>query len=357
VTYDRIIGVPAVTDASGNYAFSGLPPGSFTITPVSPAFNFEPPSQTVVITSANVTGVDFDATQLPATLFGLTITPSTVLSGQSATGTVTLAGPVSTDTLVDLSSDSAAVTPVDSLGNPLFDVTIPAGQTSVSFTINAGNVDTSTTGTVTATTASDPNPATATLTVLPPGLVSFVITPNSVDSGATVNGTVTVSGAVPPGEGLVTFHSSSPIAHVPESATIAPGDTSVTVPITTSRISGAAVIRITATFNGQSQTATLTVFGPLLANIIPRPATLRQGTFGFLVVNLARPAPASGVTVNLSSANSSVVSLSQTTVTFNQGQRSKQISLTAGRVTQSARVTLRANQGGITRQTVVTVNP
>jgi len=348
LTYNRTLSQPAVTDASGNYVFTGLAPTSYTVTPFSPAFNFSPVSADVTITNTDVSGVDFDATALPASLVGLTIVPSQVRSGLSATGTVTLTGPVSTNTLVNLSSDNAGVIVPGS-------VTVLAGQTSASFVVNTNTVDTSTTGTVTASVLG--SDATATLTVLPAGLLSFTISPNSVDGGGSVNGTVTLSGGAPAGGAVITLRSSSPIVQAPRSVTLTQGQTTFTFPITTTRISGAAVVRVTASFNGVSQTATLTVIGPLLGNIIPRPATLRGGTFGFLRVNLVRPAPASGVTVNLSSSNPSVVALSQDTVVFNQGQKVKQVSISAARVTLSTRVTLTATQNGITRQTVVTVNP
>src|SRR5207248_292269 len=127
---------------------------------------------------------------------------------------------------------------------------------------------------------------------------------------------------VPPNLGLVTFRSSSPVAHVPASLTIPTGGTSISFPITTVRVQSTTVVRLTATFNGESQTATLTLFGPLLASLTPHPTTLRSGTFGFLVVKLFKPAPASGVTVTLASANPSAVSLSQGSVSFAQGERS-----------------------------------
>jgi phospholipase C len=43
-----------VADASGNYSFSGLLPGSYTVTPMTPAFSFAPTTQGVTITNANV---------------------------------------------------------------------------------------------------------------------------------------------------------------------------------------------------------------------------------------------------------------------------------------------------------------
>ena len=44
-----------VADASGNYSFTGLLPGAYTVIPATPTFSFSPTSQTVTITNANVT--------------------------------------------------------------------------------------------------------------------------------------------------------------------------------------------------------------------------------------------------------------------------------------------------------------
>jgi Domain of unknown function (DUF4082)/Bacterial Ig domain len=47
------------SDASGNYAFSGLLPGSYTVTPVKTSFVFTPGTQTVALSTTNATGVNF----------------------------------------------------------------------------------------------------------------------------------------------------------------------------------------------------------------------------------------------------------------------------------------------------------
>ena len=45
----------ATADASGNYTFSGLTNGAYTVTPSNTGFNFTPASQTATLTTANVT--------------------------------------------------------------------------------------------------------------------------------------------------------------------------------------------------------------------------------------------------------------------------------------------------------------
>ena len=49
-------------ESSGNYAFAGLAPGNYAITPSEAGFNFSPTSQSVTLSNADVTGVNFTAT-------------------------------------------------------------------------------------------------------------------------------------------------------------------------------------------------------------------------------------------------------------------------------------------------------
>jgi len=57
-------------DVNGNYEFVNLPAGEYTLKPVNPALDFNPPSRTVTITNANLTGRDFVGTFVPASISG-----------------------------------------------------------------------------------------------------------------------------------------------------------------------------------------------------------------------------------------------------------------------------------------------
>jgi hypothetical protein len=49
----------SATDRRGNYRFSGLANGSYTITPSKAGYTFTPTSKNVTVSGANVTGQNF----------------------------------------------------------------------------------------------------------------------------------------------------------------------------------------------------------------------------------------------------------------------------------------------------------
>ena len=53
---------PATTDAGGNYTFSNLQNGNYTVTPTLNGYSFSPTSRSVTVNSANVASQDFTAT-------------------------------------------------------------------------------------------------------------------------------------------------------------------------------------------------------------------------------------------------------------------------------------------------------
>jgi RHS repeat-associated protein len=53
-------------DASGNYAFTGLANGTYTVTPSKAGYTFTPSSQSVTVSGANKTGINFTAAQTSA---------------------------------------------------------------------------------------------------------------------------------------------------------------------------------------------------------------------------------------------------------------------------------------------------
>jgi hypothetical protein len=61
ITLSGAVSLTTIADASGNYSFSGLSNGSYTVKPTRHKATFSPASQTVTINDADVTGVNFTA--------------------------------------------------------------------------------------------------------------------------------------------------------------------------------------------------------------------------------------------------------------------------------------------------------
>jgi hypothetical protein len=61
-----------VADSSGNYTFTGLPNGSYAVTPSNVGYSFTPVSQNLTINGANISGVNFTATAQQAHSVALT---------------------------------------------------------------------------------------------------------------------------------------------------------------------------------------------------------------------------------------------------------------------------------------------
>ncbi len=87
------------TDGSGNYTFSGLAKGSYTITPNKTGFTFSPTNSAQTIESADITAINFTATSVSTfSIFGTLSSGGTGLSGV----TMMLTGAGSATTATDV---------------------------------------------------------------------------------------------------------------------------------------------------------------------------------------------------------------------------------------------------------------
>jgi invasion protein IalB len=126
----------ATADTSGNYAFSGLPNGSYGVGASHAGYTFSPSTQSVTVNGANVAGVNFTDSAQTFTISG-TISPAGGASG----ATLTLTGAANATTTANASgayvftgvvSGSYTITP----SNSGYSFT-PASQ---NVTVNAANV-------------------------------------------------------------------------------------------------------------------------------------------------------------------------------------------------------------------------
>jgi hypothetical protein len=193
----------------------------------------------------------------PATLSSLSLNPTSVTGGNSSTGTVTLSGPAPAGgAQVALSSSNTTVARVPST------VTVTAGATSASFTVSTSAVAASSTVNISAIYGGANKSASLTVTPAPPPpptLASLTLNPANVFGGQSSTGTVTLTGPAPAGGAQVFLSSSNGAARVPSSVIVPAGATSATFTVNTSFVLISTSATISATYNGTTRTATLSV--------------------------------------------------------------------------------------------------
>src|SRR6202050_4746311 len=118
VTLSGAVNATTAADNLGNYSFSGLASGNYTVTPSRSQFSFSPSSQSKTISTSDITGVNFTASETTYSISG-TISPT----ADGSAATVTLSGALSATTTADnlgnysfsgLASGNYTVTPARS---------------------------------------------------------------------------------------------------------------------------------------------------------------------------------------------------------------------------------------------------
>jgi len=294
------------------------------------------------------------ATPPPPVLSGVSVSPSSVVGANSAIGTVTLSAPQSGATVVALSTPAPTT-----VAKMPASVTVPAGATSASFTITTSPVTAQFNMNIFADLAGSPGQQ-ALLLITAGGsttLSAVTITPVSLVGSASATGTVTLAGAAPSGGSIVALSKAlsnggpgTVPATVPASVTVAAGQTTASFPIGTSSVTATTNVRVSATFNGATVNADMTVF-PLLAQV-SFSGNVPGGSPATGTVTLNGAAPSGGTVVTLSSANTSLVSV-PASVTVPTGQTGVAFTANTAPVTQTTAVGVSASSGGVTVSTNV----
>ena len=180
--------------------------------------------------------------------------PLSLLSGGAATCTVTLGQPAGVGgALVAISSNSLLLTVPTTAA-------VAAGASTVTFTITAGTISTSLTAVVTATLNGSSQTASVTLTAPTLTQVSSVTcTPGGLASAAISTCTVTLTQPAGAGGATVTLASGTLALTVPASILVAAGSSAASFSATTGTIATAQSAVITATLNGASSTASISL--------------------------------------------------------------------------------------------------
>jgi hypothetical protein len=263
----------------------------------------------------------------------LSVDPSQVRDGATATGTVTVAFPDPDPTNVLLFSGDTSVATVPA------SVTVPAGATSATFPIATNAAAPPTIVQITAWVGNTPR--SANLSVNParpagPSLSAVSLIPRTVTGSSPATGTVTFTG---PTDGAnVQLSTSNPaLVQVPAETVVNQGKASKAFPVTTAAVSATTTVTITAKWFDLTRTTTITLTpGPPAA---PDKVAIQTATWkkGLLTIKATSTNPNAILSV-FSSAGSFMFEL-----TNNGGGR---FSDQRGFVTNPERIQVRSNLGG-----------
>ncbi|HLK60457.1 MAG TPA: S8 family serine peptidase, partial [Chthonomonadaceae bacterium] len=178
-----------------------------------------------------------------------------------------------------------------------------------------------------------------------PVLSRVTINPNAIYGGSTATGTVTLTAAAPMGGAIIALSSADTnVATVPDTVTIAAGSTSATFTITGGDVTATTKVTITGTYNNLNKFASLTV-SPLLASLSVAPNSVKGGVSSTGTITLNGAAPSGGVSIALSSSDSSATVPSS--VTIAAGAKSAAFHITTTAVSADVHVTITASYAGV----------
>jgi hypothetical protein len=235
---------------------AGATSANFPVTTAATAFQW-PITVAAVRGTVDAFGQVLVDTAGGATLQSFTISPSSVVAGTYATGTITMSGPVtgSFEAPISLSSSDPAVVGV------FGEVDVPVGSSSATFQLFGQDVAKKTTVTITA--SFDKVVKSAIITISPnsdPLISSLSFSPNPVTAGKVTVGTVTLTRTAPAGGTIVDFSTSNNSAvAIPASVSVPAGSRSTTFNMSTFSVSSPTPVVITATTGSVSAQTTLTV--------------------------------------------------------------------------------------------------
>ncbi len=200
---------------------------------------------TSIVRALNVRGVTFTVDVSPASVVG---------GKENAMGTITLSNPAPAGgAIVKLKSSNPAVASVPT------SVTVMAGSSTATFTITTSPVSSTREVNITATLGT--NVVVTPLEVRAVGVSSLEFSKNPVQGGESVTIFVTLEAPAPAGGASVSLSASNPDVFriFPATITIAAGQTTGSVTVTTNRVSRDLATTVTATYGGSSASNTLEV--------------------------------------------------------------------------------------------------
>ncbi len=345
---------------------------TFTTSVAPPGLLLAPSSVTVAEGATTVTFTVATAQVATGTLATLTLTGSSTVSrtltlapnsprsitgpsrlGPSSTssGTVTLVCPAPAAGLtVAMTSNNAAVLQVPAT------IVFASGELTSTYAITTADVSTQATVTVNATSGGVSRPTS--VIVKPPTPRAFSFSSTVPVGGDAVEGVVSLDLPAAVSGAAGTFTSSNAAVAGPASGsfTVAAGQSQGRFPITTTAVDNDVAVIFTATVNGASRSATLTVRRNRVETIALSHTTVSACRPIDGIIRLRANAPAGGTVVALVLDRTDIASLSSPTVTITEGTREAAFTVDfLGPVNPSATAVLSASIQAQTNPTVKTV--
>lgn len=309
--------------------------------------------------TSNYTNTSLTLQPASITLSTLSLNPASLVGTNTSTGTVTLTAPADKDLEIDLTVSDDRVT------IPAF-VRVPTGAQQATFAISTNAVSSNTNVTVTARHAMTTK--TTTLTVQPPaGVVtsSIGVVPALIVGGRNSNGAGTVYlSAAAPASVTVPLTSSDPAtASVPASVTVKKGSNNATFTVSTSSVTTAKDVTITAAYGGTiarfrmtvtpANTVVIDSLNILLANSSNSCVGVYARTPCTGTVTLTANAPSGGAVVTL--GGRPYIAMPPATVTIPAGSNSATFTLSTSWIPFEKRADVTATYNGITRTYTVDI--
>jgi hypothetical protein len=251
----NLVSMPSSVSIPAGQTSASFPYDTNTIgitTPVNVSGSYGGVTKTAVLTVA--------APSQNIPISSVTLSPSTVVGGSNIGVRITVnlaSGSPLEGARINLSSSNPAVVAVPRVIRTNFE-----GQTSAFADVAATTVSAPTEVTITAVYGSSTQ--SAILTVTPPAnnapsITGLTINPGTVAGGSSAQGTVSLSAAASAPTTVSLSSSSSPIVSVPASVTVPAGAASANFTVNTTSVSSQFSAIVTASLNGLSTSAPLTV--------------------------------------------------------------------------------------------------
>jgi hypothetical protein len=304
---------------------------------------------TAAVTAWSAAGT-FTISSAPPTPVSVTLAKDPLYSGETTWVAVQLTAAVSAGgATISMSSSNPGALPVPAT------ITMPGNTAWTQFQVQAGQVTAATPVTLTATL--NAASASAQFTLQPPSLKSLTISPATISGGAQPQGIVMLNGQAPAGGAVVTLSSNSPAVSPPASVTVAPGSFSASFPIPTSGVTANTTATVTATYNGASSQAqvTLTPQQPPSSLTLSPTSTTGTGGSSFATVTIASPSSTDEV-LQVASSNPAAASVPNG-VTIPAGSTTGGFNIFTSSVSAQTVVTISVSGGGVTKTASLTVNP